>query len=97
MSYDRYVAEKEEKLKNEVIAQNMKPDFEDFWKSEVEKMRRVPLKVKRTKLETPYDNTFLTYEISFNTHDDTIIDAYFCCPVHSSFCLRVNHRVESFG
>lgn len=82
MSLSIYSKEKEKQLKQEIIPQNKKPDFEKFWEDEVSKLRRIPLKIERKKLDTPYDSTFLTYEISFNTHDETIVNAYFSCPVN---------------
>lgn len=82
MSYNVYSHQKEELLKKEIIPQTKKNDFSDFWEKEVEKLRRIPLTVKREKLSTPYDSSFLTYKISYNTHDDTVVNAYFSCPVN---------------
>lgn len=70
----------EEDLKKKVIPQNKKDDFEEFWKKSVEKLRSVPLEVKREVHHTPYEKTFMTYEITFNTHDNTWVHAYFSCP-----------------
>ncbi len=76
-----YIKAREKELKEMITPQNMNEDFESFWVSEVEKMRAVPLKVERKKLKTPYDKIFNTYEIVYNTHDNTIVHAYFSCPV----------------
>jgi len=46
----------------------------------IAQLRTVPLQVKRKKLTTPYDKTVTTWEISYNTHDDTWIDAWFSYP-----------------
>lgn len=79
-----FVAEKEQELKGKVIAQTKKEDFESFWQEQVAKMRAVPLQVKRKKLETNYRKTFTTWEISYNTHDDTWIDAWFTYPANAT-------------
>ena len=75
-----YVAQREEELKQQIFSQTMKEDFADFWKSAVEELRKKPLTVKKEKLSLPYDKSFTTYEITYNTHDDTEIHAYFSCP-----------------
>ena len=73
--------QKEEALKTKVIPQSKKEDFEQFWADAVAQLRRVPLEYTRKKLETCYDKTFTTYQITYNTHDDTMVDAYFSVPV----------------
>jgi len=75
-----YIEEQEKILKTKIIPQTAKEDFEAFWRKNVEQMRSVPLQVKRKKLVTPYDKTVTTWEISYNTHDDTWIDAWFSHP-----------------
>jgi len=75
-----YEAEKEAGLKGKIIPQTKKEDFEAFWLQGVAQLRTVPLQVKRKKLTTPYDKTVTTWEISYNTHDDTWIDAWFSYP-----------------
>ncbi len=75
-----YVAQKEAELKKQIFSQTMKADFADFWKAAVEDLRKKPLTVKRERLSLPYDKSFTTYEITYNTHDDTEIHAYFSCP-----------------
>lgn len=80
-AYAQYANEWEEDLKKKVIPQCMKDDFEEFWEKSVAKLRSVPLEVKREVHHTPYEKTFMTYEITYNTHDDTLIHAYFSCPV----------------
>lgn len=75
-----YACEKETELQKIVIAPEIKADLKEFWENEVNKMRNVPLDVKREKISTPYDKVFSTYEISFNTHDNTIVNAFFSFP-----------------
>ena len=75
-----YVTQREEELKQQIFSQTMKEDFADFWKNAVEDLRKKPLTVKKEKLSLPYDKSFTTYEITYNTHDDTEIHAYFSCP-----------------
>ena len=77
-----YAEERENALVNKVIAQTKKPDFEEFWQRSVAQMRSVPIQIKRKKLETPYTKMVTTWEISYNTHDDTWIDAWFSYPTH---------------
>ncbi|MBP3605147.1 MAG: acetylxylan esterase [Clostridia bacterium] len=77
----KYVAQREEALKKQIFPQTKKEDFADFWTEAVKDLRKKELVVKREKLSLPYDKTFTTYEITFNTHDDTEIHAYFSCPV----------------
>lgn len=72
--------EKEQELQGKVIPQTKQPDFEDFWKRALEQLRSVPIQIRRKKLDTPYRNTVTSWEISYNTHDDTWIDAYFSYP-----------------
>lgn len=74
-----YIEEKEKVLKNKIIPQTKKDDFEAFWQSEVSALREIPLEITRTKLDLPY-KTFTSYEITFNTHDDTVVSAYFSVP-----------------
>ena len=78
-----YEQEKELELQKKVIPQSMKPDFKEFWEEGVKQLRQVPIQIKRKKMETPYDKTFVTYEISYNTHDDTWIDAWFSVPANA--------------
>lgn len=78
-----YCDNKEKALKNTIIPQNYNDDFFDFWKAQVTALRSVPLSFTREKLALPYDRTFTTYEIVFNTHDKTMVHAYFCVPVGS--------------
>lgn len=75
-----YISEKEEILKTKVIPQTKKADFEEFWLNNVKKLRAKPLEYSKTKIETPYDKTFTTYEIIFNTIDDTKVYAYYSHP-----------------
>ena len=75
-----YLSEQEEILKKKIIPQDAKEDFEDFWRNNVQWLRTIPLEIKRKKLVTPYDKTVTTWEISYNTHDDTWIDAWLSYP-----------------
>ena len=81
---ERFNQEKEKELQGKVIAQTKKEDFEAFWQTQVAQLRAVPLQVKRKKLETPYQKTFTSWEISYNTHDDTWIDAWFTYPANAA-------------
>ena len=78
----RYEMMKELELKDKVIPQTKKDDFAEFWKEQVENLRKIPLKVTREKLALPFEKSFLTYQISFNTHDDTVVDGWFSCPAN---------------
>ena len=75
-----YIEEFEKKLQGQVIPQTMKPDFAQFWQKSVEQVRAVPIEIKREKLETPYEKSFITWELTYNTHDDTKIHAWFSVP-----------------
>lgn len=77
-----YEKRREAILQEKVIAQTAKEDFGDFWKKQVEMLRKVPLEYSREKLKMPYDKTFESYEIIYNTHDETKVHAYFCVPLH---------------
>jgi len=74
-----YIQKQEQLLRGQVIPQNMEEDFAAFWKTAIEKLRAVPLRVERKQMDLPY-KTFKTYEITFNTHDDTVVTAYFSVP-----------------
>ena len=73
-----YIKQKEESLKKKVISQNIPEDFEQFWADSVALLRAVPLKVERSA--PVVERFYTTWELSFNTHDDTIIYANFVCP-----------------
>lgn len=75
-----YVQEQEKRLAGMVIPQTKKPDFEEFWRRSVAQLREKPIEIRRKKLDTPYQKTLITYEISYNTHDETWIDAWFTVP-----------------
>lgn len=77
---EEFIRQKEEMLKKKVWAQTKRPDFEQFWEEAVAQLRAVPIEIKRKKIHTPYEKTFTTYEIDYNTHDETWVKAYFCCP-----------------
>ena len=77
-----YAKERENELIKTVIEPNIKADLKSFWDNEVKKMREVPLSVDKKKLTTPYDKTVTTYEVTFNTHDDTVINAYLSHPTN---------------
>ena len=78
-----YEQEKEQELQKKVMPQTMKPDFKEFWEKGVAQLRQVPIQIKRKKLDMPYEKSFITYEITYNTHDDTWIDAWFSVPVNA--------------
>ena len=75
-----YENETELELQGKIIPQNKPLDFDAFWRCAVEQVRSVPLQIRRKKLDTPYHKTVTSWEISYNTHDDTWIDAYFSYP-----------------
>ena len=75
-----YENNREEKLKNSIYPMNARADFEEFWHSEVESLRRKTLSITRKRLKLPYDNCFTTWEINYNTHDDTVVTAWFSVP-----------------
>lgn len=77
-----YEDKKEEVLRGKVIPQNEKGDFKEFWENQVQMLRQKPIKYTRNKIKTPYDKTFDSYEIFYNTHDDTIVHAYYSVPSH---------------
>lgn len=80
---EQFIQKKEESLKKKIYDQTKREDFEEFWEKAVAQMRAVPLQVKRWKKETPYEKSFITYELDYNTHDDTWVRAYFCCPTNA--------------
>ena len=75
-----YCQNKESLLAERVIEQNKKPDFEAFWEKQILALRAKPVTIQREKLNTPYEKTFLTYKVSYSTHDRTIVDALFSVP-----------------
>ncbi len=88
-----YVEKKEAALKKQIIEQTKEPDFEGFWQQEIENLRAVPLRFERKPLVLPY-KTFDTYEITYNTHDETVVTAYFYVPKHTEGklpCAAVFH------
>ncbi|MBQ2741444.1 MAG: acetylxylan esterase [Oscillospiraceae bacterium] len=76
----KYEERFEESLKKKIFPQTNNQDFEAFWRKEIEQLRQKPVEITRKKLELPYDKTFTTYEIKFNTHDETVVDAFFSVP-----------------
>ncbi|MBP5294498.1 MAG: acetylxylan esterase [Lachnospiraceae bacterium] len=76
-----YVSEKEAILKTSVYPQTKKQDFEDFWQRAVAELRSSPLSITRERLKTPYDRTFLTDRLTYTTHDETQVVAFFSWPV----------------
>ncbi len=79
-----YIAKQEALLRNQIIPQTMKPDFAQFWQESIDWLRTFPISVKREKVDTPYERSFITYLLSWNTHDDTWIDAYFTVPADAA-------------
>ena len=77
-----YEQRKEEILKGKIIPQNAKSDFAEFWEGQVRRLRQKPVEYTRKKVKTPYDKAFDSYEIFFNTHDDTVVHAYYSVPFH---------------
>ena len=75
-----YAEQKEQNLKERIIPQNKQPDFEAFWKEQVEALRKIPVEYTRKKLDLPYEKAFVTYEVSFNTHDKTVVKALYSVP-----------------
>ena len=106
-----YCQNKESLLAGRIIAQNKKPDFEEFWEKQILALRANPVTIKREKLNTPYEKTFLTYKISYSTHDRTVVDALFTVPAGrkneklpcvayfhgGGACKRIYHDVMSTG
>ena len=78
-----YEQKREEELKKKILPQTANADFEDFWREQVAMLRSIPIQITREKLDLPYEKTFITYKLTYNTHDNTMIDAYFCCPANS--------------
>ncbi len=77
-----YANEREKELMGQVIPMTKKDDFESFWADKVKKLREIPIEIERIKLETPFDSMYTTYEIIYNTHDNTKVHAYYSVPVH---------------
>lgn len=77
-----YEQSKERILKEKVIAQTSKEDFAAFWQEQVNTLRSIPVSHTREKLNIPYDKSFESYEIVFNTHDETKVHAYFSVPLN---------------
>ena len=75
-----YCAYNEDQLKQKVIPQTGRPDLAAFWVSQIAALRAVPITVQREKLDLPYEKAFVTYKITFNTHDDTLVEALFSVP-----------------
>ncbi len=78
-----YIERKESYLKKHIIPQTANADFAEFWQKNVDELRKIPVKFERRLLKTPFDNAMTTYEISFNTHDDTVVYAYFSVPANA--------------
>lgn len=77
-----YERKKEEILKRKIIHQNKNEDFVSFWEEQIGMLRQKPVKYTREKIKTPYDKAFDSYDIFFNTHDDTIVHASYSVPFH---------------
>ncbi len=77
---EQYLKKREEALKAKVIPQTKREDFEQFWADALAQLRAVPLKVERKLTTTASDKYYTTWELAFNTHDDTIIYANFIRP-----------------
>lgn len=75
-----YISEKEENLLKRVIPQTKQPDFEEFWQKQVSYLRSFPIKFTKTELDTPWNKYLTFYEVTFTTHDDTVVNAYFSHP-----------------
>ncbi|MBQ9973896.1 MAG: acetylxylan esterase [Oscillospiraceae bacterium] len=75
---EEYIKRREEALKGKVYPQTKRADFEQFWADSVAMLRAVPLKV--TRGEPTVSRHYTTWELTFNTHDDTVIYANFICP-----------------
>ena len=75
-----YVQEQEAILQKQVYPQTKRPDFETFWQKNVEMLRSIPIELHREKLETPYEKAFTTWQLTYNTHDNTKINAWFSVP-----------------
>ena len=75
-----YEKEREQELLHKIIPQTKPEDFEEYWEKALAQLRSVEIKIKRKKLDTPYTKTVTSWEISYNTHDDTWIDAWFSYP-----------------
>lgn len=76
----KYEMQFEERLKKSIYPQTKNADFSEFWKREVSYLREKKLEITREKLKLPYDKTFTTYAVKYNTHDETSVDAYFSVP-----------------
>ena len=74
-----YTEKKETELKSKIIPQTSPDDLSCFWKHETELLRSIPLKTERKRLELPY-RAFDAYEVSYNTHDETVVTAYYYVP-----------------
>ena len=75
-----YEQNKERQLQKNILPRTVPEDFARFWTAQVDALRKIPLSVARKKLDLPFEKTFLTYEITFNTHDDTLVNAWFSVP-----------------
>ncbi len=75
-----FITEKEALLKPQVYPQTKKPDFEEFWERAVKQLREAPFTVTRERLKTPFDGSFLTDRLTYTTHDDTKVVAFFSYP-----------------
>jgi len=76
----KYTDRREALLKDKIIGQTMNEDFVAFWEAQVAALREIPVSFQREKLDLPYEKAFTTYRVSFNTHDDTIVEALFSVP-----------------
>lgn len=79
-----YEMRKEAELKNQIHPQYKPADFEEFWTSNIAALKAIPIEYTREKIETKYDDKFNTYLVKFNTHDDTVVEAYYSVPL--SYC-----------
>ncbi len=97
-----YLSAQEEKLQKMIIPQTMKGDFKDFWSKQVADLRKIPLEVHREPMQTPYEKTFVSYRLTYNTHDRTVIEAIFSCPIDRKAgkklpCVVVFHGGDAGG
>ena len=79
-----YLSEQEAILKTKVYPQTKKADFEEFWTRAMDELRAAPLTITREQLRTPYDRSFLTDRLTYTTHDDTKVVAFFSRPANAT-------------
>ena len=75
----RYIEEVSQRFYDYKPTLTKEEDFEDFWKTTLEKTKAVPLNITKEKVDYPIDNVDV-YAITYNGFDETTIHGWYMVP-----------------